>query len=78
MQQGLWPLIPALERHEQTNFCKFETSLVYTEFQSSQGLHSETMSKKGRKKKRGKRRKEIVEREKGGGWYYGEKERTLR
>jgi hypothetical protein len=65
---GLWPLTPALDRHNQTDLCKFETNLVYTEFQSSQGLHSETMSKRGKKKRRRRRRKkEVGERERGKG-----------
>lgn len=59
MPHGLWPLTPALDRHNQTDLCKFETNLVYTEFQSSQGLHSETMSKRGKKK-------EEEEKEEGG------------
>lgn len=63
MPRGLWPLIPILERHKQTDPCKFETSLVYTEFQSSQGLHSERPCLKEvgvggrREKERGERKR---------------------
>lgn len=69
MSRGLWPLIPALDRHKQIDLCKFETSLVYTEFQSSQGLHSETTSKReGKKKKKEEEEGDGREGEREGRW----------
>ena len=38
-------MIPALGRQRQVDFCEFEASLVYKEFQESQG-YTETLSRK--------------------------------
>jgi hypothetical protein len=48
------PLIPALRKQRQSDFCEFKDSLVYNVRPGQAGLHRETLSQKKKNKKKTK------------------------
>ena len=52
------PLISALSRQRQEELCRTLASLIYIPFLGQSGLHSETLSQKGREKEKKEGREE--------------------